>query len=95
MTLSFCTPKMAESADELPPLRVPREGLEYSFTTQFKTIRGDPDPEFTAQVVARFGQKYEDIVRKYGAVEYILNDNVKLLYFESIFTLTSAFRMKS
>lgn len=69
---------MAGSANELPPLKIPTEGLEFSVTKQFKTIHGDPNPEFTAQVAARFGQKYKDIVRKYGALEYILNDNVKL-----------------
>lgn len=71
---------------DLYPLKMPRAGIKFSRTKQFETIHGDPDVEFTKQVAARFGQKYQDIVRKYGAVEYITNDNVSGLLRARILT---------
>ncbi|KAJ8495491.1 hypothetical protein ONZ45_g12829 [Pleurotus djamor] len=41
--------------------------------SQFNVIRGEPPREFTRKLIAKFGSRYEDMVRKYGAVEYIVD----------------------
>ncbi|KAJ8520778.1 hypothetical protein ONZ45_g2411 [Pleurotus djamor] len=60
------TPNIAPSAE-------PHSPKSPAPLSQFNVIREEPPPEFLKQIIDRFGSRYEDIVKKYGAVEYAID----------------------
>lgn len=61
-----------------PSLTVPEalHGSEPLLTRQFQVIHGENPKEFTRNLIAKFGKRYIDLVKQYGAVEYIMDDAV-------------------
>ncbi|KAF4584670.1 hypothetical protein EYR38_001900 [Pleurotus pulmonarius] len=49
-------------------------GSEPLLTRQFQVIHGENPKEFTRKLIAKFGKRYIDLVKQYGAVEYVVDD---------------------
>ncbi|KAG9223350.1 hypothetical protein CCMSSC00406_0008954 [Pleurotus cornucopiae] len=55
------------------------QGSEPLLTRQFQVIHGENPKEFTRKLIAKFGKRYIDLVKQYGAVEYVTDDSGEIV----------------
>ncbi|KAF9490406.1 hypothetical protein BDN71DRAFT_1454255 [Pleurotus eryngii] len=51
-----------------------QNGSEPLLTRQFQVIHGENPKDFTRKLIAKFGKRYIELVKQYGAVEYVMDD---------------------